>query len=168
MGWEERTQSDSLSSLVPQTRSITSPNDVNCLASSISVAPAPGTKRLSLVRDLNVLMPSSTARSTSSIMLSVEPLTTTVEIWLPSWSVWSGYVCMCKVCIIISAEICDNALERHIRFLFFESSTTLQFHWCECECGQLHNSDTIRNIITDCTEHPKFQSRTTTKSHITA
>ena len=86
--WREegRVQFDN-GSWVPQHCLHTSPNEVNCLAISISVAPAPGTKRLSFVSALNVLMPSSTARSTSSIMLSVEPLTTTVEIRLPSWSV---------------------------------------------------------------------------------
>ena len=47
---------------------------------SISTAPPPATSRPSRVRALNVLTPSSTALSMSSIILSVEPLITIVEI----------------------------------------------------------------------------------------
>mmetsp|Transcript_13046 Transcript_13046/g.26241 ORF Transcript_13046/g.26241 Transcript_13046/m.26241 type:complete len:335 (+) Transcript_13046:548-1552(+) len=50
-----------------------SPNRVSVSASNSSVAPAPGTKRLSFVIDLTTATPSSMARSTSSITLGVEP-----------------------------------------------------------------------------------------------
>eukprot|EP01137_Pigoraptor_chileana_P005096 Opistho-2@2778 len=53
-------------------------------ASSISVAPAPGRYRPSLAIALNTLTPSSTARSTSSMMFSVEPRMTIVAMPLSS------------------------------------------------------------------------------------
>ena len=59
-------------------KTCTSPKLDICLASSISVAPAPGTNRSSRVRALNVFTPSSTARSISSMMFSVEPRIITV------------------------------------------------------------------------------------------
>ena len=64
----------------------TSPKEVSCLANSISVAPAPGTKRPSFVRALKVFMPSSNTLSMSSMMLSVDPLTMMVAIELSSFS----------------------------------------------------------------------------------
>ena len=57
-----------------------------CLASSISVAPAPGSRPLFLVRALYVFTPSSMALSMSSIMLSVDPRTTIVDTALSSFS----------------------------------------------------------------------------------
>mmetsp|Transcript_1793 Transcript_1793/g.2844 ORF Transcript_1793/g.2844 Transcript_1793/m.2844 type:complete len:525 (-) Transcript_1793:38-1612(-) len=68
-----------------------SPNCVIASASRSSAAPAPGTKRASLVIDLTTFTPSEIARSTSSMMLGVEPRTTMVATREPaSW--WSKMV----------------------------------------------------------------------------
>ena len=84
----------------------TSPKVVSCLASSISVAPAPGTNLGSFVRALNVLTASSIALSTSSIMLSVEPRITMVDTRLSSFS-----VCMRKrtSVVVLHERVCGFA-----------------------------------------------------------
>mmetsp|Transcript_42011 Transcript_42011/g.115999 ORF Transcript_42011/g.115999 Transcript_42011/m.115999 type:complete len:254 (+) Transcript_42011:301-1062(+) len=68
-----------------------SPNVVTASASRSSHAPAPGTKRASFVIVLTTFTPSSMARSTSSMMLGVEPRITMVATRLPSDS-WSKMV----------------------------------------------------------------------------
>jgi len=66
-----------------------SPYCCSASANRSSIAPAPGTKRASLVIDLTTLIPSSMARSTSSMMLEVEPRTTMVASFELSCS-WLG------------------------------------------------------------------------------
>mmetsp|Transcript_59227 Transcript_59227/g.68558 ORF Transcript_59227/g.68558 Transcript_59227/m.68558 type:complete len:212 (-) Transcript_59227:963-1598(-) len=56
-----------------------SPKVVKIFCNSISVAPAPATRRLSFVSALNTLIPSSMARSTSSRTFWVAPRMTMVE-----------------------------------------------------------------------------------------
>ena len=61
--------------------------DTRC-ASSISTAPAPGTMRPSRVKHLKQLTPSSIARSISSMIFVVAPLTTIVATALSSRSIF--------------------------------------------------------------------------------